>query len=110
MNKSQQSVIFIFLVVITLLTSPFCAHASTEVFDDITVDTTWTVAESPYVISLPVFVSAGATLSIDPGVVIKFESNGSLVIEGALQAQGTASEHIVDCILPRSLARKTGTA
>ena len=94
MNRSQQSVIFIFLVVITLLTSPFCAHASTEVFDDITVDTTWTVAESPYVISLPVFVSAGATLSIDPGVVIKFESNGSLVIEGALQAQGTASEHI----------------
>lgn len=94
MSKLSQGVIFVFLLVATLLTSPFYVYASTEVFDDVTVDTTWTVAESPYVINFPTTVYPGATLSIDPGVVVKFEGSGSLVVEGALQAAGTTSEKI----------------
>lgn len=56
----------------------------------ITTDTTWGIAGSPYVISCDVFVTTGATLTIEPGVTVQFEGpEDDLLIAGSLQATGT---------------------
>ena len=65
----------------------------------ITKNTTWT-SGNIYVIAGPIYVKTGATLTIQPGTVIKGKStvsNSSLIIQrGAkIMAQGTASNPIV---------------
>ncbi|MDD4989605.1 MAG: right-handed parallel beta-helix repeat-containing protein, partial [Candidatus Pacebacteria bacterium] len=75
----------------------FCAgsvRAETLVADtEISADTTWTKADSPYVISADVTVDSGSTLTIEPGVIVKFD-NSFLNIDGTLLAEGTAVDKI----------------
>lgn len=61
---------------------------------NITANTTWTLANSPYyVTSLNIY--NGATLTIQPGVRVVFYQNGSVsVSQGALRAIGTAAQPI----------------
>ncbi|MEL6625774.1 MAG: hypothetical protein AAFQ83_15620 [Bacteroidota bacterium] len=47
------------------------ASAQTIVSNDITSSTTWSLAGSPYILDGYIFVSNGATLTIDPGVVVR---------------------------------------
>lgn len=61
----------------------------TEVSGNITEDTTWTLEDSPYIVTSTVQVFENITLTIEPGVVIKFENDGDLVIGGELIAIGT---------------------
>lgn len=71
--------------------------APDEVVDaDITTDTTWS-ADTIYSLDAPVNVEAGATLTIEPGTLIKSSPQGSLVISrgGMIDAQGTAEAPIV---------------
>ena len=61
-----------------------------------TQDATWTLAGSPYVLDDEVFVAAGKTLTIEPGVVVKLNGSlRSLTINGTLRALGTAENRIV---------------
>ena len=67
--------------------------ATTNVSGD--VSGTWTLAGSPYVVIEDLRVPDGQTLTIEPGVQVKIERSWhSIVIEGKLIAQGTASQHI----------------
>jgi hypothetical protein len=79
------------------------AFADTSVSGAITYDTTWHLANSPYLVTSTVQVygtaSTPVTLTIEPGVVVKFASSAGLQIgnganKGALVAQGTASNRI----------------
>ncbi|MFH1822421.1 MAG: right-handed parallel beta-helix repeat-containing protein [Patescibacteria group bacterium] len=69
-----------------------CENAMAE---DVNVDTTWTKENSPYVIQNSMTVALGATLTINQGVVVKFTSSTSLVINGKLYAEGNSSDKIV---------------
>lgn len=66
------------------------AEAATNVSGNISVDTTWDVAGSPYVLTGNVTITDGATLTIDQGVTVQssaawwlYVSNGVLDINGA---------------------------
>lgn len=60
---------------------------------DIAVDTTWTLADSPVTVTDADFrVALGATLTIDPGVTVKFA--GSVTVYGTLDAIGTDPDRI----------------
>jgi len=69
-------------------------RAGTFVDSDITVDTTWALANSPYVIINNIAVRPGTTLAIEPGVTVKFAEGFSLRVEGNLSAVGTSSSVI----------------
>ncbi|HJS29615.1 MAG TPA: right-handed parallel beta-helix repeat-containing protein [Anaerolineales bacterium] len=70
------------------------APPATEVGGGINVDTTWTVAGSPYIVIANILVSPSATLTIQPGVEVRFNPDARLRIEGTLFAQGTPANPI----------------
>jgi hypothetical protein len=68
--------------------------ARTLVAGDITVDTTWTKAGSPYQAATTT-VRPDVTLTVEPGVEVRFANNTGLTILGTLKAQGTAEAPIL---------------
>ncbi|MFQ5908477.1 MAG: right-handed parallel beta-helix repeat-containing protein [Thermoplasmata archaeon] len=68
------------------------AAANTPVSGVITVDTTWTAGMSPIWVEGDVLVTGGATLTIDPGVEVRFNGFYDLTVaDGALVADGDAA-------------------
>jgi hypothetical protein len=105
------TVVAIFMLFLFL---PAGIYAQTHVSGNIKQNTTWTVAGSPYIVTGDVTVrhsqfgaSNIATLTIDPGVEVRFEPGTGLYVGykggrpyyhsyyGALTAQGTASAPII---------------
>ena len=71
------------------------AGADTIVSGVIATDTTWTVSNSPYIVTNNMTVNPGATLTIEPGVIVKFVANKGLTVKGRLVAAGTPDDRIV---------------
>ncbi|MBI5964664.1 MAG: fibronectin type III domain-containing protein [Chloroflexi bacterium] len=67
---------------------------STDVGGMIDTNTTWNLAGSPYIVLAPLLVVEGVTLTIDPGVTVKFASHKALQIDGQLHAVGTSGSPI----------------
>jgi Bacterial Ig-like domain (group 1) len=61
----------------------------------IDTDTTWTADASPYLITDWVVVRSEATLTVQPGVQVRFEPGAFMRVEGRLSAIGTAAAPIV---------------
>ncbi|UCE16026.1 MAG: right-handed parallel beta-helix repeat-containing protein [Candidatus Bathyarchaeota archaeon] len=72
----------------------FFAANATYVEGNITQDTVWTLTDSPFVVSKNVIVDLNATLTIDPGVEVRFGGNFSLIVNGRLLANGTKDDMI----------------
>ncbi|MGD8564781.1 MAG: right-handed parallel beta-helix repeat-containing protein [Candidatus Bathyarchaeota archaeon] len=53
-------------------------------------DTIWTLVDSPFVLSEDVIVQSNATLTIEPGVEVRFGGDFSLNVSGKLLADGTS--------------------
>ncbi len=84
---------FLFLAIFFFALSAEAA-ADTPVSGYIESNTTWTFAQSPYVVTGNTLVIPGATLTIDPGVTVRFESGYSLQIDGELIARGNDGQMI----------------
>ena len=57
---------------------------NTNVGGPITQNTTWTAANSPYIAISSVVVMPGVTLTIEPGVEVRFNAQRALVVNGTL--------------------------
>ncbi|MFA6301007.1 MAG: right-handed parallel beta-helix repeat-containing protein [Candidatus Paceibacterota bacterium] len=88
-----QKIVLLFLFIFFVSFSPK-VFAFTSVDSDITENTTWTLDQSPYVVTTPIVVAADFALTIEPGVVVKFDFGGSLIVDGAINASGTSIEPI----------------
>jgi len=74
-----------------LLTTLFIATSGfgqTDVSGVISSNTTWTLANSPYIVTGNILVNEGITLTIEPGVIVKFDSDTYIKMEGTLTAVG----------------------
>lgn len=59
----------------------------------ISSDTTWTKENSPYVLTGPIFIDNGVTLTIEPGVVVDL-NNFTIKVNGTLVAKGSTTDSI----------------
>ncbi len=66
----------------TLLVLSSAALSQTNVVGTISKDSTWTLAKSPYVVTGDLSVSGGFTLTVDSGVVVRFQANTNLYLNG----------------------------
>lgn len=66
-------------------------------YEYISTDTVWHTGDVHSVVGddSAIFVDYGVTLTIEPGVTVKFDSNGSLWISGKLIAGGTTDQPVV---------------
>ncbi len=92
MMRSHSALLFIFFLAVVL---PVSASADTNVSGIISTDTVWTQAGSPYIVTGNVLVSSGVTLTIEPGVTVRFDSNTGIQVDGELIAAGTDTDNIV---------------
>jgi len=79
---------------------------ATYVEGPITEDTDWTLVNSPFVISNDTILYSGATLTIEPGVEVRFGGNFSLTVLGKLVANGTEDKMIT--FTSNKIARSPG--
>lgn len=68
--------------------------AQTNVSGAITSNTTWTKANSPYIIKGDVAVDTGKILTIEPGVTVKFDGYYAIYVDGKIKAEGTNADSI----------------
>jgi len=99
----KNTFIVLLFSILTLSYNVTNAMADTNVGGAITSNTTWTLANSPYIVTSTVLIygtsTAPATLTIEPGVLVKFNSGVGLQIgsganKGTLVAKGTSSNRI----------------
>jgi len=67
---------------------------ATYVEGEIRQDTVWTLTDSPFIVIRDVVVKPGYTLTIEPGVEVRFGGDFSLVVNGTLNAIGTQEDMI----------------
>jgi parallel beta-helix repeat protein len=88
--------ILVFALALLLIfnTGNASAAGPTYVYEDITSDTTWIEADSPYIVNDSIAISPDVTLTIEPNVTVMFDNGVELVIGGTLNAVGTSDEPI----------------
>jgi len=84
----------VLILIVPLFSIAQLALADTEVGGIIRENTTWAEANSPYIVTNNILVDENVTLTIEPGVTIKFDSEKSLQVNGELIAQGTNNNKI----------------
>lgn len=93
-----------FLIISTAVLSLTIANGQTNVSGGIFSNTTWTKVNSPYIVTDTVVVFPGVTLTIQPGVTVKFDSLVQLEARQAkLIANGTNVDSITftsNCVIP----------
>jgi len=73
---------------ILILFSCLELFAQTNVSGTISSNATWTLANSPYIVTSNLTVASGVTLTIDQDVVVKFNDNISMIVNGTVNATG----------------------
>lgn len=58
-------------------------------------DAVWTLTDSPFVLTNNIIISPNATLTIEPGVEVRFGGRFSIIAEGDLRVIGTDSKNVL---------------
>jgi len=89
--------IFIFMVCTAYAFSFFFSQGSraTIVGGHITEDTTWTPSGNPYIVNSHTYVDEGVNLTIETGVIVKFDGYYCVYVDGKLNATGNEPENII---------------
>ncbi|MFH1822767.1 MAG: hypothetical protein ABH830_03630 [Patescibacteria group bacterium] len=90
LKKALNYIFIIFLVVEGFFIFGKDARAI-EISDNVS----WTKADSPVIVNESVRVKAGGNLTIESGVVVKFNSGQGLATSGQLNTEGTKEEPII---------------
>ncbi|MGB9684125.1 MAG: right-handed parallel beta-helix repeat-containing protein [Candidatus Bathyarchaeales archaeon] len=98
MKKKMKLFVITLALAFSLLNLPLekfvPAAKATYVEGIIGIDTVWSLVDSPFILSGNVTVLAGATLTIEPGVEVKFGGLFSLVVNGTLFSRGMEEKPI----------------
>ena len=88
----KKAIPFMFIILFMLSNK---SYSQTNVSGGIYSNTTWTKAKSPYIVTDTVVVFPGVTLTIQPGVTIKFNTKSFIEVrEGKVIAIGTKVDSI----------------
>ena len=82
-------------LVVLLATGRDVQAQPTFVSGAITSDTTWSVSESPFIVTGDIGIAPGVTLTIEPGVEVRFDGFYELLVRGVLNAIGTNAQPIL---------------
>jgi hypothetical protein len=90
---------FSLILILALAVLPFALNvpvvrADTQVGGPIISSTTWTLANSPYVVIASIDVQSGVILTIEPGVTVKFNAGTKMQVNGGLVVSGTEASPI----------------
>jgi hypothetical protein len=93
----------LFLLLVLPVLAPVVARAATvQISTSVAANTTWGLPGSGSTVEADVFwirnsisVNANITLTMGPGIVVKFDPLTSLTVSGSLQAMGTAGQNVV---------------
>ncbi len=82
-------------IILSLFMIVAYVNADTEVGGNITENTTWSLANSPYILTSTVQVLENVKLIIEAGIEVKFSNDCDLNIGGELNAIGTDQDKII---------------
>ena len=98
MKRQLEVIVLLTIVLLSMLNFAGVKMLSivkaTYVEGEITRDTAWTLVDSPFVLSNDVVVNQDVTLTLEPGVEVRFGGNFSLVVNGRLSAEGNTNRTI----------------
>ena len=99
-QRRAYPVLLTLLLLLLFGADPAAAHPTerplqTNVCGAITANTTWTTANSPYIMTCSVTVNAGVTLTIQAGVTVMGTGSQRLEVQGRLVTNGTAANRVV---------------
>ena len=83
-----------FLMSLICVTLFYSSANATSVCGSYTTNQHWTTTGNPYDVTCTVQINVGVTLTVDPGVLVRFAAGKELKIFGKLQAIGTAGSPI----------------
>jgi parallel beta-helix repeat protein len=83
----------ILLGFLNILNTPL-VNATTEISGNI-VNPVWTVENSPYLVNGTLEVAKGAKLTINPGVVVKFNGGSKILVKGQLEILGEENNKVI---------------
>ena len=85
------------LCVLAVLAMVAPALAQTDVTENVATNTTWGAAGSPYTLQGDIYVTSGSVLTIDPGVIVKFDADARLRTNAgcSIVANGTGGNEIL---------------
>ncbi len=83
-------------ILLLVLLSIYCINVRATVFVSgvISANTTWTKANSPYIVNGNLTVDSAVLLTIQPGVVVQVDSGFFFKVNGSLLAQGSTIDSI----------------
>ena len=82
------------MFVLLISASGASAAGPTYVYQNISTDTTWNEAGSPYIVNQTIYVQQGVRLTVGPNVAVRADPTVTINVNGSLIANGEAARMV----------------